>query len=519
MIAESNLNLLSPCSRTGSLESAVSESSGGAFSSKGQAPVFQQIMAFMIGSGLEKPFGQKNEILPKMTGDEEAPLEPADTTALLFLAAGKIPANSQGNIASAGGSLPGGIPIEAGTAGIEENPAGNLLFLTDPSDCGSVQSHGKVALPSGRMTSAVYTQTGNRMILHEGGKDAEGGIPVNGQVSGKIAVNNYTFEDTAVSNRDSETGLAMSRSVSENGRIMGESAPKHNLIGSGINSGDSRIISGDILKNSLFTGENAFESSLAMYRSIPESNLNMNRSALESSLNTGGNIPEKNLIPGGSIQAGSSAISEKTQESSRTVGESSSESNAGKAEEWTGDMSLGQDARSIEQTDLIEKPEPCSQIKKEILEKLEQKGPSEFKLRLEPEELGEIDIKLKFSEGKLIIHIASANSKTQALLASQVDKLILSMGLPNARVEILQGTFQANSQGQDSLNGQSPAYAAHTGMDFSQRGQREPLPRQWENNHSQVLSAGAQQKNSETAGEGSFIRGQRNYSHKLDYII
>lgn len=120
--------------------------------------------------------------------------------------------------------------------------------------------------------------------------------------------------------------------------------------------------------------------------------------------------------------------------------------------------------------------EPYSQIGNEILTKLEQKGPAEFKMQLEPEDLGQIDIKLKFSEGKLMIDILAASARTQALLTSQVDKLISGLGLQNVHVESVQVSGQTNSQAQDSSQGQ--AFTMHSSMDFSQRKQQEHLQQQ-----------------------------------------
>lgn len=110
-------------------------------------------------------------------------------------------------------------------------------------------------------------------------------------------------------------------------------------------------------------------------------------------------------------------------------------------------------------------PEAYSQISSEILEKLNQKGPTEFTMQLQPENLGKIDISLKLSDGNLVINIMAENAKTQALLTGQVDKLISSMGLQNAQVQSIQVNQQMNS---DSQNSQNQAYQGNSAMDFSQ---------------------------------------------------
>lgn len=181
--------------------------------------------------------------------------------------------------------------------------------------------------------------------------------------------------------------------------------------------------------------------------------------------------------------------------------------------EWTGEVSPAQDLPSNRQSDPVEKPDPCTQIKREVLDKLEQKGPTEFKMRLEPEDLGEIDIKLKLSSGKLIIQIASADPKTQSLLTGQVDKLIQSMGLPNAQVEITAGTFS----GQDGQSAQNQSHPGQSGMDLSQRQQRDSLQRQWHSSSGGTYGAGRRREESGSAGglkDYQMIRTQR-----MDYII
>lgn len=108
--------------------------------------------------------------------------------------------------------------------------------------------------------------------------------------------------------------------------------------------------------------------------------------------------------------------------------------------------------------------EAYSQVSDQILTTLEKKGPTEFKMQLQPENLGQIDISLKISEGKLIIDIAADRSQTQALLTGQIDKLISSLGLQNVQVESVQVTQQMNS---DSQNSQNQSYQQNSGMNFS----------------------------------------------------
>ena len=130
--------------------------------------------------------------------------------------------------------------------------------------------------------------------------------------------------------------------------------------------------------------------------------------------------------------------------------------------------SVHKSAEVIPTAQSVEKTEIYKQVEAEIMTKLDQKGPTEFKMQLQPENLGQIDISLKLNEGSLVINILAESSKTQALLTSQVDKLISSMGLQNVQVESVQVNQQMNS---NSQNSQNQGYQANSGMDFSQRRQ------------------------------------------------
>jgi len=157
--------------------------------------------------------------------------------------------------------------------------------------------------------------------------------------------------------------------------------------------------------------------------------------------------------------------------------------------------------------------EAYKQIGTEILSKLEQKGPTEFKMQLQPENLGQIDISLKLSDGNLVINILAESAKTQALLTSQVDKLVSSMGLQNVQVESVQVNQQMDS---GSQNSQNQNYQMNFGMDFSQRRQ-----------HSQDSGENIRQGDFRFYGiqpeaaveDVSSIPRARGSMYKLDYVI
>ena len=163
-----------------------------------------------------------------------------------------------------------------------------------------------------------------------------------------------------------------------------------------------------------------------------------------------------------------------------------------------------------------ETTEAYSQISGKILSSLEQKGPTEFKMQLEPENLGQIDINLKIKEGKLIIDIIADKAYTQNLLTSQVDKLISSMGLQNVQVESVQVGQQMNS---DSRNGQSQTYQMNSGMDFSQGRQNSNSGQTSENKQS--FSTGIFGRTAEMTAEETLRVNQmtRESFGRMNYVI
>jgi hypothetical protein len=121
----------------------------------------------------------------------------------------------------------------------------------------------------------------------------------------------------------------------------------------------------------------------------------------------------------------------------------------------------------------LSRPEPYGQIANEIFAALAgKKLPTTLSMRLEPAELGKIDVSMKLTAaGKLVIDIAAESAKTQALLAGQTDKLVQALGLQNVQIE------SVNATSGNALSGQQPgwAYADRSMaffMDLAQNGGR-----------------------------------------------
>ena len=460
MIIENNSTPLSLNSRIGNPTESLCALSESTASGSGQVSMFQQLMALIAGSGQNTISVQENAISETDDENTESPSEFVGAMALNFFPA------------------------------MEATPMGIPIILPEQLNGSNTQSCGEALSQIESTSIASSSLTENSALIQE-------------------SINNTGKGSTgAVQNSDFGYIAATGISESKNGL---ESTP---------------LIIGDVQEKSP--------------ANPPESSpLIMEESEKNSPLTTKGSEENNPLIAEGSKEVSPfiandskkirPIIAAEARESSPVIAKNSSkeesiitevdgENRTENADEWTGDVISSQEVKGSGQTDAIEKPEVYTQIKEEILDKLEQKGPSEFKLHLKPEELGEIDIKLKLSNGKLVIHIASVNPKTQTLLAGQVDKLLLNMGLPNAQVEILQGTFQSGAQDQSGSNTQSHTYSGNAGMDFSHKEQRDPLQRQWQNNRNRMIAANVLQQDAGMAGSG-FTARQRNYSNRMDYVI
>lgn len=457
MITENNVTLLAPCSKIGNSAAALCATSENAVAANGQVSVFQQLMKLIPGSGHDTLFDQQGEISEASIEGEEIPEEFIDEMPLHFL------------------------------SGLEAIAANMHMVLPTQLESSNVQNFGEASLEASEIVGVDLIQVDlfqieNQTTMHEGAahvsKDAS--VAESGLQAKPVAIEGFleNIQEKTLENSSAET-LENSAIVSE---AIGDSR-----------AGKTRDHNAPVIKN--------------LQQSSPIIAKEPGASHAEKTLVT--NVPFVE-----SLQEESAVVTAEVNGSQTITTKGTEENKTERLEQWTGDVALSHQTEMSGQAAEIEKPELCTQIKEEILNKLEQKGPSEFKLRLEPEELGEIDIKMKLSNGKLIINIESVNPKTQTLLASQVDKLLLSMGLPNAQVEIL----QSSAQGYAGPNSQNQSYTGHAGMDFSQREQRDSLQKQWKSNQSRIAAANVLQQESAMARSG-FIPGQTSNPNKMDYII
>ncbi|MCR5481605.1 MAG: flagellar hook-length control protein FliK, partial [Clostridia bacterium] len=155
--------------------------------------------------------------------------------------------------------------------------------------------------------------------------------------------------------------------------------------------------------------------------------------------------------------------------------------------------------------------QPYSQIADEVVSRLEQKGDMHFRMQLEPENLGTIDVEMKISEGKLMIDIMSHLSGTHQLLSSQVDRLITSLGLQNVQVESI--TVDSGSSVKAI---ESEAAAMNTG-NFDRDAQRENGQDAQKNRQNRITSM--IDSNEDLSDMTDFIGMMRDGSRKMDYMV
>lgn len=88
-----------------------------------------------------------------------------------------------------------------------------------------------------------------------------------------------------------------------------------------------------------------------------------------------------------------------------------------------------------EATQQTERPAPFAQVADKIAEAAAKGEPTALKMTLNPEQLGEIEIKIDMSQGKLQIGITAEKPETLHLLSGQLEKLTTRLGLHQFQIE------------------------------------------------------------------------------------
>jgi flagellar hook-length control protein FliK len=162
------------------------------------------------------------------------------------------------------------------------------------------------------------------------------------------------------------------------------------------------------------------------------------------------------------------------------------------------------------------KVEVAQQVEQKIIQNFEPAKPMTLQMTLSPDNLGDIDIKLSYNQGKLIIDIMAASSETQKLLGNQINQLVRGLALQNVQVE----TVHLNTPVEATENGESMGSLLNDGSQFSQQQNNAPLKEQFlskgtiQNN---PFSNGAQDSNDELISLAQNL--QYNGQRRINYLV
>jgi flagellar hook-length control protein FliK len=100
----------------------------------------------------------------------------------------------------------------------------------------------------------------------------------------------------------------------------------------------------------------------------------------------------------------------------------------------------------------VEIPEQARQIRAEITQNLENES-MEFQMRLKPEELGRVNVKMVLEGGRLAVEIAAAQQKSAELLQKQSAALAESLKASGVEVDSIR-VVTANEKAGAEMNAQ-----------------------------------------------------------------
>ncbi|WP_373481576.1 flagellar hook-length control protein FliK [Acetobacterium sp.] len=103
----------------------------------------------------------------------------------------------------------------------------------------------------------------------------------------------------------------------------------------------------------------------------------------------------------------------------------------------------------------------AQQVEQKILQNFVPNKPMVLQMTLSPDNLGDIDIKLSYDQGKLIIDITAISQETQNLLGKQINLLVRGLALQNVQVE----TVHVNTPVEQSSDSQDAAFMMNGGSD------------------------------------------------------
>lgn len=159
------------------------------------------------------------------------------------------------------------------------------------------------------------------------------------------------------------------------------------------------------------------------------------------------------------------------------------------------------------------KVEIAQQVEQKILQNFVPNKPMVLQMTLSPDNLGDIDIKLSYDQGKLIIDITAISQETQNLLGKQINLLVRGLALQNVQVE----TVHLNTPVEQSSDSQDAAFMMNSGSDPNENQNQTLLREQFIKNNrglNRVLTI------SEEDESVVIPQNLQNYTnHKVNYLI
>lgn len=155
----------------------------------------------------------------------------------------------------------------------------------------------------------------------------------------------------------------------------------------------------------------------------------------------------------------------------------------------------------------------AQQVEQKILQNFEPNKPMVLQMTLSPDNLGDIDIKLSYDQGKLIIDITAISQETQNLLGKQINLLVRGLALQNVQVE----TVHLNTPVEQSSDSQDATFMMNSGSDPNEN-QNQTLLRERFIKNSGVLNSIL---TSSDEDESVMIpQNLQNYTnHRVNYLI
>ncbi len=159
------------------------------------------------------------------------------------------------------------------------------------------------------------------------------------------------------------------------------------------------------------------------------------------------------------------------------------------------------------------KTEVAQQVQQKILQNFEPNKPMVFQMTLSPDNLGDIDVKLSYDQGKLVIDIMAASQETQKLLGKQINQLVRGLALQNVQVE----TVHLNTPVEQSSDSQNATLMMNNGSDPNQN-QNQALLRERFIKNSGVLNSIT--TNGDEDESVLIPQNLQNYTnHRVNYLI